>query len=173
MRRALLVAAGYLITATAAGGQAVPKIKFEKYALPNGLEVILHEDHSTPIVSVNTWYKVGSGDEKTGRTGFAHLFEHIMFMGSEHVPVGVFDKELEAAGGDNNGSTTEDRTNYYENLPSNALPLALWLDADRMAADVIVQAITALEIHLKVRQLRNLVDRFDELPAFGFKRVDA
>jgi zinc protease len=94
--------------------------------------VILHEDHSTPIVSVNTWYKVGSGDEKAGRTGFAHLFEHIMFMGSQNVPVGEFDKQLEAAGADNNGSTTEDRTNYYENLPSNALPLALWLDADRM-----------------------------------------
>lgn len=110
----------------------IPKIRFEKYTLPNGLEVILHEDHSTPIVTVNTWYKVGSGDEKRGRTGFAHLFEHIMFMGSENVPVGMFDKELEAAGADNNGSTTEDRTNYYENLPSNALALALWLDADRM-----------------------------------------
>jgi zinc protease len=115
-----------------AGAQTVPKIKFEKYTLPNGLEVILHEDHSTPIVTVNTWYKVGSGDEKPGRTGFAHLFEHVMFMGSQNVPVGMFDKELEAAGADNNGSTTEDRTNYYENLPSNALPLALWLDADRM-----------------------------------------
>ena len=133
MRRALLVAVGYLISAAgAAGAQAVPKIKFEKYTLPNGLEVILHEDHSTPIVSVNTWYKVGSGDEKAGRTGFAHLFEHIMFMGSQNVAVGEFDKQLEAAGADNNGSTTEDRTNYYENLPSNALPLALWLDADRM-----------------------------------------
>lgn len=114
------------------GSQTVPKISFEKYTLPNGLEVILHEDHSTPIIAVNTWYHVGSGDEKLGRTGFAHLFEHIMFMGSEHVPVGVFDKELEAAGGDNNGSTTEDRTNYYEVVPSNALPLALWLDSDRM-----------------------------------------
>jgi zinc protease len=133
VRRGLLVAVGYLIAAAgAAGAQAVPKIKFEKYTLPNGLEVILHEDHSTPIVSVNTWYKVGSGDEKAGRTGFAHLFEHIMFMGSQNVPVGDFDKQLEAAGADNNGSTTEDRTNYYENLPSNALPLALWLDADRM-----------------------------------------
>ncbi len=111
---------------------AVPKIQFEKYTLPNGLEVILHEDHSTPIVTVNTWYKVGSGDEKPGRTGFAHLFEHIMFMGSENVPVGMFDVALEAAGADNNGSTTQDRTNYYENLPSNALALALWLDADRM-----------------------------------------
>src|SRR4029079_4811715 len=121
-----------LALAVTAGAQATPKIKFEKYTLPNGLEVILHEDHSTPIVTVDTWYHVGSGDEKPGRTGFAHLFEHIMFMGSEHVPVGEFDKLLEAAGANNNGSTTEDRTNYFENLPSNALPLALWLDADRM-----------------------------------------
>lgn len=126
--------AGVLVFAAAAGAgaQEIPRLKFEKYTLPNGLEVILHEDHSTPIVSVNTWYKVGSGDEKPGRTGFAHLFEHIMFMGSQHVPVGEFDKLLESAGASNNGSTTEDRTNYYENLPSNALPLALWLDADRM-----------------------------------------
>lgn len=126
--------AGVLVFAAAGGvgAQEIPRLKFEKYTLPNGLEVILHEDHSTPIVSVNTWYKVGSGDEKPGRTGFAHLFEHIMFMGSQHVPVGEFDKLLESAGASNNGSTTEDRTNYYENLPSNALPLALWLDADRM-----------------------------------------
>ena len=112
--------------------QATPRIQFEKYTLPNGLEVILHEDHSTPIVAVDTWYHVGSGDEQVGRTGFAHLFEHIMFMGSQHVPVGAFDQLLESAGGNNNGSTTEDRTNYYETLPSNALPLALWLDSDRM-----------------------------------------
>jgi zinc protease len=114
------------------GAQTTPRIQFEKYRLPNGLEVILHEDHSTPIVAVDTWYHVGSGDEQVGRTGFAHLFEHIMFMGSQHVAVGAFDQMLEAAGADNNGSTTEDRTNYYETLPSNALPLALWLDADRM-----------------------------------------
>jgi len=139
-----LVALCYLLAACApaasvptattgvAATSVVPKIQFEKYTLDNGLEVILHEDHSTPIVTVNTWYKVGSGDEKPGRTGFAHLFEHIMFMGSENVPVGMFDVALEAAGADNNGSTTEDRTNYFENLPSNALALALWLDADRM-----------------------------------------
>ena len=112
--------------------QSVPRIQFEKYKLPNGLEVILHEDHSTPIVAVDTWYHVGSGDEQLGRTGFAHLFEHIMFMGSQHVPVGAFDQLLESAGANNNGSTTEDRTNYYETLPSNALPLAMWLDSDRM-----------------------------------------
>lgn len=132
----LLVAISYLmgaiLAASLAEAQATPRIQFEKYTLPNGLEVILHEDHSTPIIAVDTWYHVGSGDEQVGRTGFAHLFEHIMFMGSQHVPVGVFDQMLEAAGGDNNGSTTEDRTNYYEILPSNALPLALWLDSDRM-----------------------------------------
>lgn len=109
-----------------------PKLTFEKYTLPNGLEVILHVDRSVPIVAVNTWYKVGSGDEQPGRTGFAHLFEHVMFMGSEHVPVGKFDEWLEAAGVNNNGSTTGDRTNYYETGPSNALQLMLWLDADRM-----------------------------------------
>ncbi len=131
----LLVTLCYLIGAwvpVVAAGQAIPRIQFEKYTLPNGLEVILHEDHSTPIVAVDTWYHVGSGDEQVGRTGFAHLFEHIMFMGSQHVPVGAFDQLLESAGGNNNGSTTEDRTNYYETLPSNALPLALWLDSDRM-----------------------------------------
>jgi zinc protease len=135
-KKTFLVALCYLIfgalSALRAGAQATPRILFEKYTLPNGLEVILHEDHSTPIVTVDTWYKVGSGDEQVGRTGFAHLFEHIMFMGSQNVAVGAFDQMLEAAGADNNGSTTEDRTNYYENLPSNALGLALWLDADRM-----------------------------------------
>ncbi|MGQ0815493.1 MAG: M16 family metallopeptidase [Gemmatimonadota bacterium] len=124
--------AAALMLAPQLGAQTVPKLQFEKYTLPNGLEVILHEDHSVPLVTVNTWYKVGSGDEDVGRTGFAHLFEHIMFMGSRHVPVGMFDVWLESAGANNNGSTTEDRTNYYEDMPSNALALALWLDADRM-----------------------------------------
>ncbi|MEP6551709.1 MAG: pitrilysin family protein, partial [Gemmatimonadales bacterium] len=123
---------GGALLAASLGAQSTPRIQFEKYKLPNGLEVILHEDHSTPIVAVDTWYHVGSGDEQVGRTGFAHLFEHIMFMGSQNVPVGAFDQLLEAAGANNNGSTTEDRTNYYETLPSNALALALWLDADRM-----------------------------------------
>jgi len=134
-KRSFLVAFCYLIVGALSApvsAQSVPRIQFEKYRLPNGLEVILHEDHSTPIVAVDTWYHVGSGDEQVGRTGFAHLFEHIMFMGSQHVPVGAFDQLLESAGANNNGSTTEDRTNYYETLPSNALPLALWLDSDRM-----------------------------------------
>jgi zinc protease len=115
-----------------ASAQGIPKIQFEKYTLANGLEVILHPDRSVPLVAVEMYYKVGSGDEQKGRTGFAHLFEHVMFMGSENVPVGAFDQWLEAAGGNNNGTTNSDRTNYFETLPSNALPLALWLEADRM-----------------------------------------
>jgi zinc protease len=120
-----------LVPALLAAQPAI-SVPYEKFTLPNGLEVILHVDRSVPIVAVNGWYKVGSGDEKPGRTGFAHLFEHIMFMGSQHVPVGKFDEWLEAAGANNNGSTNFDRTNYYESGPSNALPLMLWLDADRM-----------------------------------------
>jgi zinc protease len=100
--------------------------------LDNGLTLIVHEDHSVPNVSVNIWYLVGSGDEKPGRTGFAHLFEHLMFMGSENAEYPAFDRLLEAAGANNNGSTNNDRTNYYEEGPANSLPLMLWLEADRM-----------------------------------------
>ncbi len=130
-----LAAAALLAVGTLPGlasAQKAPSIPFEKFTLPNGLEVILHVDRSVPIVAVENFYKVGSGDEKRGRTGFAHLFEHVMFMGSQNVPVGKFDEWLEAAGANNNGSTNFDRTNYYETGPSNALPLMLWLDADRM-----------------------------------------
>jgi len=108
------------------------KVPYTRMVLPNGLTVILHEDHSIPRVTVNVWYHVGSGRELPGRTGFAHLFEHIMFEGSGNVPEGKFDEWLEAAGGDNNGSTNTDRTNYYENLPSSAVELALFLESDRM-----------------------------------------
>ncbi|MCI0596778.1 MAG: insulinase family protein, partial [candidate division Zixibacteria bacterium] len=115
------------------GGETknLPEVKHEKYVLPNGLQVILHEDHTVPIVSVNVWYHVGSKNEKVRRTGFAHLFEHMMFQGSEHQP-GEFFAPLEKVGGSANGSTNEDRTNYWENVPSNYLELALWLEADRM-----------------------------------------
>ena len=116
-------------------------VPYEQFTLPNGLNVILHKDNTVPRVSVNMWYHVGSGSEKPGRTGFAHLFEHILFEGSEHVPEGKFDQWLEAAGADNNGSTTEDRTNYYEDLPSNALDLALFLESDRMG--FLLKSMTA------------------------------
>ncbi|MEE8251471.1 MAG: pitrilysin family protein [Gemmatimonadales bacterium] len=107
-------------------------VPYVSFVLPNGLNVILHEDHATPTVSVNVWYNVGSAREEPGRTGFAHLFEHIMFEGSAHVPEGAFDEWLEAAGGNNNGSTNSDRTNYWINIPNNALDLALFLESDRM-----------------------------------------
>ena len=116
----------------AAGTTAKLTVPYTDFTLANGLHVILHRDPSVPVVSVNVWYHVGSGSEKPGRTGFAHLFEHLMFEGSKNVPEGSFDTWLEAAGGNNNGSTTTDRTNYYIDIPSNALDLALFLESDRM-----------------------------------------
>jgi zinc protease len=107
-------------------------VPYTEFTLANGLHVILHRDASVPVVSVNVWYHVGSGSEKPGRTGFAHLFEHLMFEGSKNVPEGAFDNWLEAAGGNNNGSTSTDRTNYYVDIPSNALEIALFLESDRM-----------------------------------------
>ena len=120
--------------AVAQPAAAPPKIEvpYTQFTLPNGLRVILHEDHSVPMVSVNMWYHVGSGRERQGRTGFAHLFEHLMFMGSGHVKPGEFDQLLEASGGDNNGSTENDRTNYWINVPASSLELALFLESDRM-----------------------------------------
>jgi len=116
-----------------AGAQAARlRVPFSIDTLPNGLTLIVHEDHSVPIVTTNVWFHVGSGDEKVGRTGFAHLFEHLMFMGSQHAEYPQFDRLLEAAGANNNGSTTEDRTNYYEAGPSSSLRLMLWLEADRL-----------------------------------------
>ena len=109
------------------------EVPYSQFTLPNGLHVILHEDHTVPLVTVNVWYHVGSAREKPGRTGFAHLFEHLMFMGSKNAKYGEFDRLLEAAGGTNNASTAEDRTNYYIDVPSNALDLALFLESDRMA----------------------------------------
>jgi zinc protease len=105
----------------------------QKNHLANGLEVITHEDHRTPIVSVNLWYHVGSKDEPAGKNGFAHLFEHVMFQGSKHVPEDTYFLDLERAGASAiNGSTSTDRTNYFETVPSNRLELALWLESDRM-----------------------------------------
>ncbi len=107
-------------------------IKFERYKLPNGLTVILHEDHSTPIVVVSVLYHVGTKNEKPGLSGFAHFFEHLLFEGSDNIGRGEFDKYLKAAGGTNNAYTMQDRTYYYETVPSNQLPLALWLESERM-----------------------------------------
>ena len=108
------------------------QIPIAQYTLPNGLRVILSEDHTAPIVAVNLWYHVGSANERAGRTGFAHLFEHMLFQGSAHVGANEHFELVERAGGTLNGSTWLDRTNYFETVPSNQLALALWLEADRM-----------------------------------------
>ena len=115
--------------ARAATGINVP---FEKYTLPNGLTVILSVDRSIPQAAVDVWYHAGSKNEQTGRTGFAHMFEHVMFTGSGHVPYGLHDRLTEGVGGNNNGYTTNDRTVYFENVPSNYIESALWLESDRM-----------------------------------------
>lgn len=107
-------------------------LPYTQFTLENGLTVVVHRDPALPIVAVNLWYHVGSANERPGRTGFAHLFEHIMFEGSKHVPEGEFDTLLESVGASANGSTSTDRTNYVEEVPSTALELALWLEADRM-----------------------------------------
>lgn len=114
------------------GSASAIKIPFETYKLPNGLTVILSVDRAIPTVAVNVWYHVGSKNEMPGRTGFAHLFEHVMFTGSGHIPYGMHDRLTEGVGGNNNGSTTNDRTNYFETVPANYLETALWLESDRM-----------------------------------------
>jgi zinc protease len=132
----LLILAGFGRTSSApaqATGNPLPQIAYQKYTLKNGMDVILHEDHRLPLVAVNIWYHVGPANERPGRTGFAHLFEHMMFEGSQHVGPKAHFRYLEGAGAsDINGTTEFDRTNYFETLPSNQLELALWLESDRM-----------------------------------------
>jgi len=108
------------------------KINYEKYLLANGLQVILYPDNSVPVTAVNIWYRVGSANENKGKTGFAHLFEHMMFQGSQNIPKEGHFRFIQEAGGSLNGSTSTDRTNYYETVPANYLELALWLESDRM-----------------------------------------
>ncbi len=117
---------------TAGAKQAAAKISYTEYTMPNGLHVILHEDHSTPIVAVSVMYHVGSKNEHPERTGFAHFFEHLLFEGSENIKRGEFMKLVQGAGGQLNANTTQDRTFYFEVLPSNQLELALWMESERM-----------------------------------------
>ena len=128
----LLVGLCWLPLSAQAPPPAPLEVPYEQLTLRNGLTVILHRDTSVPVVSINVWYHVGSANERPGRTGFAHLFEHLMFEGSGHVAEGAFDTLLEAAGASNNGSTDNDATTYFIDLPANALELALYLESDRM-----------------------------------------
>jgi zinc protease len=148
----VLVLAGGALTSCAAqksdtqsSTADIPRIAFEKYTLPNGLDVILSRDGRVPMVAVNLWYHVGPANEEPGRTGFAHLFEHMMFQSSKHVPADSHFKLLEAAGAsDINGTTDYDRTNYFQTVPTNQLELALWLESDRMGYLLDVVDQTAL-----------------------------
>jgi len=130
-RRFLILFALSLLIASGSSAQS-PKIRFEEYDLDNGLHVILHEDHSTPIVNVSVMYHVGSKNEDPQLTGFAHLFEHLMFEGSKNIERGKYSEYVEKAGGTLNANTSSDRTFYYETLPSNQLELGLWLESERM-----------------------------------------
>ena len=124
-----VITATLLALAAAAPAAQLPEMKFVKDTLSNGLQVIYYEDHTLPTVAINVWYHVGSKNEKPGKTGFAHLFEHLMFEGSEHHNG---DYSFEKVGGSDNASAAEDRTNYFEVVPSNSLECALWMESDRM-----------------------------------------
>ncbi len=130
-RQPALVAA-VLLALFAAGPAPAQSLAVEKFTLKNGMTVILYPDHTLPVSTINIWYRVGSKDEPLHRSGFAHLFEHLMFMGTERVPNGDFDRLMEASGGSNNASTTSDRTSYYSSGPASLLPTLLWLDAERL-----------------------------------------
>jgi zinc protease len=161
MRRRLALLAMILLAAPLGAQTPAPpappapliQVPFRQFQLRNGLNVILHQDKTVPVVAVNVWYHVGSANEKPGRTGFAHLFEHLMFEGSKNVPEGQFDILLEAAGANNNGSTDNDRTNYVIDLPSNALELALFLESDRMA--YLLDAMPAEQVNSQRDVVKN------------------
>ena len=125
----------------------------QQFALANGLRVILCEDHAVPVVSVALYYDVGSRNEKIGRTGFAHLFEHMMFQGSENVPKAAHFQYIFNAGGTMNGTTSTERTNYYETLPASHLPLALWLESDRMG--FLLDALTPERLEVQRDVVKN------------------
>jgi len=138
---------------TSADAQRALRMPHTRHRLANGLDVILHPDPALPVVVVNLWYRVGSRDETPGRSGFAHLFEHLMFMGTDRVPTGAYDQILEAHGGMNNAWTSEDATDYYDLGPSNLLELMLWLEADRMSG--LGRGMTQEKLDLQRDVVRN------------------
>ena len=141
-------------------------LKYEKYALPNGLQVILHTDHSDPMISYAIMYHVGSSREIPGKTGFAHLFEHLLFGGSENVPTGTFDKVIESAGGSNNGFTTRDITTYFEMFPKNALEKVLWLESDRMG--FFINSVTQRSLAIQQNVVQNEKRQGEDNSPYGF-----
>lgn len=172
--RAILLLLALLLAAPPASGAPEegrgkradpPILHHETYLLANGLRVILHEDHALPTATVNLWYYVGAKDEPPGRSGFAHLFEHLMFMGTERVPGNQFDILMESAGGSNNASTSFDRTNYFDSGPSSLLPTLLWLEADRMEA--FGKAMTQQKLDLQRDVVRNERRQSYEIAPYG------
>ncbi|TND08734.1 MAG: zinc protease [Bacteroidetes bacterium] len=176
MKNKALSIAAFLVCAAPVFGQA-PKlvqkvttngsgklvIPYEKYVLPNGLQIVVHEDHSDPVVYVDVTYHVGSAREQQGRSGFAHFFEHMMFQGSEHVADEEHFKRVNEAGGTLNGSTNLDRTNYFETLPANNLELALWLEADRMG--FLLDSVTQRKFEVQRATVKNeRGQRYDNAP---------
>lgn len=151
----LLFSAGVLSIASHAQAR---KINFEKYTLPNGLTVILHRDTTAPVVAVTTLYHVGSKNEDTARTGFAHFFEHLLFEGSDNIKRGEFDKYVTNAGGALNANTSQDRTFYYELLPSNQLKLGLWLESERMMHAKIEQVGVNTQREVVKEEKRQRID---------------
>ncbi len=150
----LAAAAAVLLSFSGSAAADDPVIKFERYRLDNGLEIILHQDNRVPQVAVDVWYHVGSGDETPGRSGFAHLFEHMLFQGSKHVGDDRHFEVLKKIGGSGvNGSTNSDRTNYYEVVPSHQLETALWLESDRMG--YFLPKLTAPSFRNQVDVVRN------------------
>jgi zinc protease len=142
------------------------KISYEKYVMPNGLQVILHTDNSDPMISYAIMYHVGSSRETPGKTGFAHLFEHLLFGGSENVPTGTFDKIIEGAGGTNNGFTTRDITTYFEMFPKNALEKVLWLESDRMG--FFINSITQRTLAIQQNVVSNEKRQGEDNTPYGF-----
>lgn len=142
------------------------KVNYEKYTMPNGLQVILHTDHSDPIISYAIMYHVGSSDETPGKTGFAHLFEHLLFGGSENVPNGTFDKIIEGVGGTNNGFTERDITTYYEMFPKNALERILWLESDRMG--FFINSVTKHTLAVQQNVVSNEKRQREDNTPYGF-----
>src|SRR6187200_3290916 len=158
--RLAAIAAGFVVIALSPLNAAVrpPKLQYQITTLPNGLRVILSEDHSTPIVHVSVWYHVGSKNERAGRTGFAHLFEHMMFKGSKNVEPDSHTSIIASVGGRSNAYTTEDETVFWETLPAHYLPLALWLEADRMATLRVDEAAFRREREVVKEERRMRVD---------------
>jgi zinc protease len=142
------------------------EVNYEKYVMPNGLQVILHTDHSDPMISYAIMYHVGSSRETPGKTGFAHLFEHLLFGGSENVPAGLFDKIIEGAGGSNNGFTTRDITTYFEMFPKNALEKVLWLESDRMG--FFINSVTQRSLAIQQNVVQNEKRQVEDNSPYGF-----